>query len=231
MRFTVVPITTLWFAPGSCSYGLERLPATGGGVLAINHLSAIDPPLVGSFSNRAIWYMTKSELIDLPFVGEAFGWAGGFPIRRGESDRHGLRKARELVREGHIVGIFVEGTRQRFGYPGPVHAGALTIALREGVPLIPAAVESFGWTPRNRRACCVVFGEPISFDGLSPNGCGAREAAETTRVEILRLWRQAAEAVAAGLPPSLPDGTARHSWPRAHEFRRAAAPRRASGLL
>jgi 1-acyl-sn-glycerol-3-phosphate acyltransferase len=231
MRFNVVPLTTLWFAPGSCSYGLERLPAAGGGVLAINHLSAIDPPLVGSFSNRAIWYMTKSELIDLPLIGEAFGWAGGFPIRRGESDREALQKGRELVRAGHLVGIFVEGTRQRLGYPGPVHAGALTIALRERVPLIPVAVESFGWTPRNRRACCVVFGEPIRFDGLSSNGGGVRNAAEATRVEILRLWRQAAEAIAADLPPSLPDGTVRRSWPRAHEFHRARTPRRASGLV
>jgi 1-acyl-sn-glycerol-3-phosphate acyltransferase len=231
MRFNVVPITTLWFAPGSCSYGLERLPASGGAVLAINHLSAIDPPLVGSFSNRAIWYMTKSELIDLPFVGEAFGWAGGFPIRRGHSDRDGFRKARELVRAGHVVGIFVEGTRQRFGYPGPVHAGAVTIAIKERVPLIPAAIESFGWTPRNRRACCVVFGKPMQLDDLGQNGNGSRAAAEMVRVEILRLWRQAAEAVAAGFPPRLSDGATRQSWPRAREFRRAHAARRVSGLL
>ena len=43
----------------------------------MNHLSAIDPPLVGSFSTRAIWYMTKAELLAIPLVGEAFGWAGG----------------------------------------------------------------------------------------------------------------------------------------------------------
>jgi 1-acyl-sn-glycerol-3-phosphate acyltransferase len=121
MRFNVVPITTRWLAPDSYCYGLDRLPKTGGAVFAMNHLSAIDPPLVGSFSNRAIWYMTKSELLEIPIVGEALTWAGGFPIRRGESDREGLRKARELVREGHVVGVFVEGTRQRFGYPGEVH--------------------------------------------------------------------------------------------------------------
>jgi len=234
MRFNVVPATTRVFARGSYGYGLDRIPAQGGAVVAVNHLSAVDPPLVGSFSNRAIWYMMKSELVDIPVVGEAFTWAGGFPIRRGESDRDGLRKARELVREGHLVGIFVEGTRQRFGYPGPIHSGALTIALRERVPVIPVGVESFGWSRTNRRACCVVWGEPITFDrGTGGNGSRAAFAAakETVRLEILRLWRQAAEAAGSGFPARLADGTPRHTWPRARDFRRAPTPRRVSGLL
>ncbi len=238
MRFNVVPITTMWFAPGSYSYGLDRLPETGGAVLAVNHLSAIDPPLVGSFSNRAIWYMMKSELVEIPVVGEAFTWAGGFPIRRGESDRAGLRIARELVREGHVVGVFVEGTRQRLGYPGPIHPGALTIAMKENVPVIPVGVESFGWTAKNRRACCIVWGEPMMFSRTSSNGSGNgngnrkgnREAGESLRLEILRLWRQAAEAVADDFPVALPDGTRRSSWPRAREFHRARTARRVSGV-
>ena len=232
MRFNVVPVTTTLMAPGSYAYGTSRLPRTGGAVMAINHLSAIDPPLVGSFSNRAIWYMMKSELLEIPFVGEALTWTGAFPIRRGGSDREGLRKARELVREGHIVGIFVEGTRQRLGYPAEqIHAGAMTIALNERVPVVPCAVESFGWSRKNRRACCVVYGEPMDFSGIEANGRGYKEASELLRVEILRLWRQAAEAVAAGFPPELPDGARREDWPRAHEFRRTPTPRRISGLV
>jgi 1-acyl-sn-glycerol-3-phosphate acyltransferase len=231
MRFNVVPITTMLMVPGSFAYGTSRLPRSGGGVLAVNHLSAIDPPLVGSFSNRAIWYMMKSELLDIPVVGEALTWTGAFPIRRGESDRDGLRKARELVRAGHIVGVFVEGTRQRFGYPaGQVHAGALAIALKEEVPVLPCAVESFGWSRRNRRACCVVYGAPMTFPGIAPTGAGCRRAAELVRLEILQLWRQAAEAVAAGFPARLPDGTPRESWPRARAFHTAGARRRVSGL-
>jgi 1-acyl-sn-glycerol-3-phosphate acyltransferase len=230
MRFNVVPITTTWLAPGSYCYGLDRLPQTGGAVFALNHLSAIDPPLVGSFSNRAIWYMTKSELLEIPVVGEALTWAGGFPVRRGESDRDGLRKARELVREGHVVGVFVEGTRQRFGYPGEVHSGALTIAMKEDVPVIPCGLESFGWTRTNRRPCCVVWGEPMRFDGIACNGQGYKQAAEILRLELLRLWRQAAGAVAAGFPPKLHDGTLRYTRPRARQFHRAHTRRRVSGL-
>jgi len=230
MRFNVVPITTRWLAPGSYSYGLEHLPKTGGAVLAVNHLSAIDPPLIGSFSNRTIFYMAKYEILQIPIVGEALTWTGGFPVRRGEPDRNGLRRARELVRAGHVVGIFAEGTRQRFGYPGPVHSGAPMIAMKEGLPVIPAAVETFGWSRKNRRACCVVWGPPMSFEGVAHNGSGYKEAAEILRVEILRLWRQAAEAVAAGFPPKLSDGALRHSWTRARDFHRQRTPRRVSGV-
>jgi 1-acyl-sn-glycerol-3-phosphate acyltransferase len=230
MRFNVVPITLRLLAPGSHCYGLERLPHTGGAVLAVNHLSAIDPPLAGSFANRAIFYMAKYEILQMPIVGEALTWTGGFPVRRGESDRDGLRNARELVREGHVIGLFVEGTRQRFGYPGPIHTGAPLIAIREDVPLIPVAVETFGWSRRHRRACCVVYGNPIDLTAFPRSGKGYKQAAELLRLEILRLWRQAAEAVAAGFPIHLPDGTPRSTWARARDFHPQPTPRRVSGV-
>ena len=96
--------------------------------------------------------------------------------------------------------------------------------------MIPCAVESFQWTMRNRRACCVVYGEPISFQGVAANGRAYKQAAEQVRVEILRLWRQAAGAVAAGFPLELADGTRRQTWPRARDFYPAPTPRRISGL-
>ena len=220
-------------APGSYAYGRDRIPATGGAVLAANHLSGLDPPLVGSYSRRAIWYMMKAELLDIPVVGEALTWTGAFPIRRGEGDREGMRKARELVREGHVVGVFVEGTRQRFGYPGrPIHAGALTIAMNENVPVIPTgarvlrlvAQEPPGLLRRVRRADDVRGARRETVRGY-------KEAAELVADEILRLWRQAAEAVAAGLPPELPDGTPRTGVPGFRTFLPARTPRRVSGLV
>jgi 1-acyl-sn-glycerol-3-phosphate acyltransferase len=227
----VKPITAHLMAPGSCAYGRDRIPASGGGVLAANHLSALDPPLVGSFSRRAIWYMMKAELLEIPVVGEALTWTGAFPIRRGQGDRDGIRKARELVREGHIVGVFVEGTRQRLGYPTrDIHAGAVAIAMNENVPVIPTGVESFGWSRKNRRACCVVYGAPMTFEGIPRNGRGYREATELLADEIYRLWRQAAEAIAAGRPPELPDGTPRTGIPGFRTFIPAGTPRRVSGL-
>jgi 1-acyl-sn-glycerol-3-phosphate acyltransferase len=206
-RHLVAP-TTLWLAPSS-GYGLERVPAKGGGVVAVNHLSAIDPPLLGSLSPRTIYYMAKKELLDMPFVGEVLMWTGAFPVRRGLGDRDSLRLAREIAREGHMVGVFVEGTRQRFGYPGEVLPGAMMIAVQEGVPIVPAGIYSFGWTRKNRMPCALVWGDPIDLGGLPRSGRGYKQAAELVGQEILTLWRAAGEAVAAGLPAELPDGSRR----------------------
>jgi 1-acyl-sn-glycerol-3-phosphate acyltransferase len=206
-RMLAGPVT-LWLAP-SCGYGLERVPAAGGGVVAANHLSAIDPSLLGSLAPRTIYYMAKKELLDIPIVGEALTWTGAFPVRRGVGDRDSLRLAREIARDGHMVGLFVEGTRQRFGHPGAVLPGAMMIALQEGVPVVPAGIYSFGWTRRNRMPCAVVWGDPIDLGGLPRTAHGYKQAADIVGKEIIRLWRAAGEAIAAGFPPELPDGSRR----------------------
>jgi 1-acyl-sn-glycerol-3-phosphate acyltransferase len=206
-RRLVAPVTR-WLAP-SYAYGAERVPATGGGVVAANHLSAIDPPLVGALSPRTIYYMTKAELLAMPLVGDVLMWTGAFPVRRGEGDRESLRQARQIAREGHLVGVFVEGTRQKFGHPGNVLPGGMMIAVQEEVPVIPCGVYSFGWSRRNRMPCCVVWGDPVDLSGLPPAGRGYRRAAEIVGAELLRLWRLAGQAIAEGFPPELADGSRR----------------------
>jgi 1-acyl-sn-glycerol-3-phosphate acyltransferase len=207
LRRFVSPIVVA-LAP-SYGYGLERVPAEGGAVVAANHLSAIDPPLVGAFSPRPVIFMTKAELLAIPVIGELLGWAGAFPVRRGEGDRESVRRARALARDGHLVGVFVEGTRQRFGHPGRLHPGAVMIAIQEGVPVVPCGLYSFGWGLRNRRPCAIVWGGPLELSGYPRSGRGYREAARVVGEEITRLARLAAEAVAAGFPPVLPDGSTR----------------------
>jgi 1-acyl-sn-glycerol-3-phosphate acyltransferase len=206
-RYLVAP-TTMWLAP-SCGYGLERVPETGGGVVALNHLSAIDPPLVGALSPRTLYYMTKAELLEMPVVGDILMWTGAFPVRRGAGDRDSLRLAREIAREGHLVGVFVEGTRQKLGYPGEVLPGAMMIALQEGVPIIPCGVYSFGWTRKNHQSCAIVWGDPIDLSTVPKSGRGYKRAAELVGDELRHLWRQAGEAIAAGFPETLPDGAMR----------------------
>jgi 1-acyl-sn-glycerol-3-phosphate acyltransferase len=201
----------------SYAYGAERVPATGGAVLVANHLSAIDHPLLGLHSRRAIFFLAKQELLELAVVGELLSWAGAFPVRRGEADREALRRSCALVREGHVVGIHPEGTRQRTGHPGDMKSGAVAIALIERVPVVPCGLATYGWSIRNRQPCAVVFGEPIALDGI-PRGSGRRdEALARVEQEIVRLWRLAAEAVASGFPEQLPDGTKRSGRLRAWE--------------
>jgi 1-acyl-sn-glycerol-3-phosphate acyltransferase len=204
----IVPPIALWLTP-SASYGVERVPLVGGVVVAANHFSGIDHPLIGIFSPRRLHFLAKAELLRVPVVGLVLRWLGVFGVRRGEGDREALRHARELVREGEAVCVHVEGTRQRFGHPGPLHPGGLMIAMQEGVPVVPLGLDTFGWSPRNRRRSAVVWGEPIDLGDLPRNRKGYAEAAERVGAEILRLWRLAAEASAAGLPEQLPDGARR----------------------
>jgi 1-acyl-sn-glycerol-3-phosphate acyltransferase len=203
-----VPRIAVWLAPAA-GYGVDRVPLEGGGVVAANHFSAIDHPLIGGFCPRTIYFLAKAELMKIPVVGPSLSALGVFGVRRGEGDRDALRHARRLAQEGKLVGIHLEGTRQRFGHPGPMHPGGLMIALQEGVPVVPCGLDTFGWSPKNRRKCAVVWGEPMRLDDLPRNRRGYAEAVEIVGTEIVRLWRLAAGASAAGLPPELPDGAKR----------------------
>jgi 1-acyl-sn-glycerol-3-phosphate acyltransferase len=202
----------------NAGYGVDRMPATGGAVLAANHLSAIDPPAIGVYSTRAIRYMTKVELLQIPIAGPFLRMTGTFAVRRGEGDRDSLRVARWLVREGHVVGMFMEGTRQKLGYPGPSHSGAAMVAIQEGVPVIPVGIDAFGWSLQNRRPFAVVFGEPMDLSGFPRNGRGYKEAAGLVEEEMVRLWHLAAQAVSDGLPDRLRDGTPRDPEVRLRDF-------------
>ena len=203
-RRVVTPIMQA-IAP-SYGYGHERIPVEGGLVVAVNHFSGIDPTLVGIHSRRALYYMAKIELLDVPVAGELLRWMGAFAVRRGEGDRDSLRVARWALEEHHAVGVFAEGTRQHTGHPGPMHAGAAMLAIQADVPLVPCGIDSFGWSLRNRRRCCVVWGEPIRLD-FPRNGKGYKEGTAVVQERLTTLWRQAAQAVADGFPPTLPDGS------------------------
>jgi 1-acyl-sn-glycerol-3-phosphate acyltransferase len=206
MRY-VGPRVTLWLAP-SYGYGAERIPP-GGALLAANHFSGLDHPLLCCFIPRPVYFMAKAELFEIPVFGELLHWTGTFPIRRGEADRDALREARRILRSGGIVGVHVEGTRQKFGHPGPVQLGGVSIASMEGVPVIPCALDTFGWTPWNRRPCAVVFGEPISLDDIPRGRAGYAQAGDLVGAELVRLWRLAVGAVHDGFPLVLADGARR----------------------
>jgi 1-acyl-sn-glycerol-3-phosphate acyltransferase len=171
------------------NYGSERVPLTGGIVLAFNHFSWIDPPLFGAFCPRTIHYVAKVEAHRAPGLGQLIRAFGTISVRRGESDREAVRLMREAVREGHALGLFVEGTRQLSGVPGHAHPGAAMVALQEGVPVQPAAIHgSQTWRPGNFHPASVAWGEPIDFSGLPRNAKGYREGSAEIERQLRRLW-------------------------------------------
>ncbi len=149
--------------------GLEHVPR-GGFVLAANHTSNFDPwPLgIPFLPKRQLRFMAKAELFN-PILAPILRAGGAFTVRRGEGDVDAMRTAAELAREGEIVVMFPEGTRQKKGLrkkrEARPHTGAARIALTAGVPLVPAAI---GGTDRLSRLgpLSVAYGEPIDVSDL-----------------------------------------------------------------
>lgn len=182
-------------------YGSERVPTTGGVVLALNHFSWLDPPAFGAACPRNIRYMAKMELHEVKLIGPWIRSYGTFSVRRGESDREAVRLMRQCVQDGEALGLFVEGTRQRTGVPGDVQPGAAMVALQERVPIVPAAIHgSQFWKLGNFEPVSVAWGRPLLFDGLPATGKGYREASVEIQREIHGLWRFLVDAHALGRP-------------------------------
>lgn len=173
------------------AYGVQRVPESGGLVYAINHVHWIDIPIVGAMSPRDVDFVAKFEATSFPGLGRYLRWHGTIGIRRGESDRDAVRAMRASARAGRVVGLFVEGTRQRSGQPGRAQPGAAMVAIQEGVPVQPVAVYGTQhWRIGNFAPCSIAFGEPLRFEGLPPGGRGYREATAEIerRIHALVAW-------------------------------------------
>lgn len=173
------------------AFGADRVPAAGGLVYAINHLHWIDIPVVGVLSPRDIDFVAKVEAMKYPGLGDFVRSFGTIAVRRGESDRDAVRLMREAARNGRVVGLFVEGTRQRSGRPGQAQPGAAMVALQEDVPVVPIAIYGTQvWRIGNFAPCSVAFGAPLRFPGLQRNGRGYKEATAEIerRIHVLFDW-------------------------------------------
>lgn len=165
--------------------GLEHLPR-GGFVLAANHASNLDPWPLGLpvFPDRWLRFMAKSELYWWP-LGRMLDAGGAFKVRRGESDTSAIAIAVDLVRDGQIVVMFPEGTRQKKGLRKKWNArprtGAVRIAHAAGAPIVPAAIKGTDQLSRLGRLK-VAYGEPFEPGDDAP--------AETERLmrEIRTLY-------------------------------------------
>jgi 1-acyl-sn-glycerol-3-phosphate acyltransferase len=182
-------------------YGAERVPLEGGLVVAANHFGWIDPPVLGSASPRTLYFMAKVEAHRVPGLGQLMRSFGAFAVRRGESDRDAVRTMRQIVRDGHALGMFAEGTRQTAGVPGVVQPGAAMVAITEGVPLVPAAIHgSETWRLGSFKPVSVAWGEPMTFDGLPRGGKGYKEASLEVERKLRELWEWLREVHELGRP-------------------------------
>ncbi len=183
--------------------GTAHVPRTGGVLLCPNHVSDADPPAVAVALPRSAWFMAKEELFTIPILGALMRLWHGFPVKRNSADRAALRRAEELLKAGEAVVIFPEGGGNPHGTLQPLNPGALMIALRAGVPVVPVALVNTHrvWPHgdlRPRRAgvpVSVTFGPPLDFSDLK----GQRGAVETATARLT-------ETLAAMLNQPIPQG-------------------------
>jgi 1-acyl-sn-glycerol-3-phosphate acyltransferase len=150
--------------------GLDRVPTSGGAIIAPNHLSVFDHFAVGATMPRRITYVGKAEYLDSWKTRYLFPALGMIPIDRGggsAADR-ALAKAAELLDAGELFGIYPEGTRSRDGRLHRGHTGCARLALRTGCPIIPVGLHGTldvqppdQRLPRPFRSVRVRIGEPI----------------------------------------------------------------------
>jgi len=152
-------VTFTWL--GLNVVGAENVPETGAVILASNHASNFDPPLVGTaVRQRLIHFMAKEELFHNPIMNWFLHYMNTFPVHRGHVDRKALVEALRVLKSGEILGIFPEGTRITTGL-GAFHEGMAAIAVKSGVPVIPVAVVGSRDLPKHSGPLLVVFGKPI----------------------------------------------------------------------
>lgn len=120
--------------------GAENIPKSGGTIIASNHISLWDPPVIGTAMQRQIHFMAKEELFKIPVFNSVIRKLNAFPVKRGAVDRNALKTALNILKEGKVLGIFPEGTRSKDGKLGHAQPGATLLALKAGVPVVPTAV-------------------------------------------------------------------------------------------
>ena len=144
--------------------GVENIPEEGGFVLCCNHCSNRDPfYLAIPVKRRYLHFMAKMELFKFGPVAWFVRALGGFPVDRGHSDLAAVRTSLQLIKEGHGLAIFPQGTRVKDNHPVPMLEGVSMIALRANVPVIPAYI---GGPYRLFHRTQLSYGPPVSFEGL-----------------------------------------------------------------
>jgi 1-acyl-sn-glycerol-3-phosphate acyltransferase len=150
--------------------GRENVPATGGVVIASNHPGGIDIFVLGYASPRQIYYMAKQELYEItPVLSFLLLEIGAFPVRRGQQDMRALATSVRLLRQGKMLGMFPEGTRDRDQGLTQGRNGAVRIAMQANAPVVPVALIGLStlnrhwYNPLRRPHVTVRFGEPIYF--------------------------------------------------------------------
>jgi cytidylate kinase len=181
--------------------GLHHLPRQGGFILAANHASLLDPPLMGLCATRRLGYLAKEELFTIPGLKQLIEAMGAIPIHRSGPDRLGIEAAKSVLTRGCGLLLFPEGTRTRSGALGPARPGVSMLAAESGVVVIPAHIQGtwrLGSAIFRRPRVVVRFGP-----ALSPPATGSGRAwRDELRAHAGRIMQAIAGLGNAGTDPA-----------------------------
>ena len=150
--------------------GRENLPKSGNFLVASNHISNLDPFIVGVSCKRRFSYIAKEELFENKFVGFILRNLDAFPIKRQASDLRALRQTILKLNRGKTIVLFPEGTRKRKGQFRKIQAGIAFLAVKTKLPVVPVYLEGSdkvlppdsNWIKRS--PVTVKIGKPIDID-------------------------------------------------------------------
>jgi len=166
--------------------GLENARGlTGPVIVACNHTSNVDGVLVASWISpalgRRLYLLGKQEALEWPLIGLGLRYNAVLGIRRGAADLEAFRAAKHVLDEGHVLGIFPEGTRSPDGALREAKDGLAILALRTGATILPVATANTDWFwPRGRwwrigGWVGLRVGKPFKLDEVT-QGLSRREA-------------------------------------------------------
>ena len=176
-------------------YHPERVPDEGPVVLAANHASFMDPPLVGSAAKRGIHYLARESLFRWPGIGALLRSVNAVPVDRDAGGVSGLRIILDRLNRGEAILLFPEGTRTYDGNLRGAQGGIGLVVVKSGVPVVP--VRLFGtyeaWSRNTRFPRCrqivAKFGKPISFSEL------VTEAKTAPKPRLKQIYQQVADEI------------------------------------
>ena len=177
----------------------ERVPQTGGVILASNHASFLDPPLVGSGLNRGINYLARESLFRFPGVGALLRSWNAVPVDRDGGGAAGLKAILDRLLAGGGIILFPEGTRTQDGKLQPARSGIGLTVIKSDAPVVPVRVfgtfEAYGRHlkfPRPHRVI-VKYGQPLDFEKLRV------EARVCAKAQLKEIYQQVADEIMAAI--------------------------------
>jgi 1-acyl-sn-glycerol-3-phosphate acyltransferase len=140
----------------------QYVPPTGAVIVACNHVSYLDPVVLGIGFLRPVTYLAKKQLFEIPVLGPIIAKLGAYPLDREAGGAAAIRAALRALKEGRCVGIFPEGGRNLDGKHEEKGGAALLGAL-SGAPVVPAAITGTR-RPRPFHRVQVIYGEPLLIE-------------------------------------------------------------------